>query len=352
MLYPYPNFSAVPNSQQATLKLIANQLGCSVTTVSRTLSGQASRYRISKATEASVSQLAAQLNFVPNPIARGLRLKKTQTIGLVIPDISNPFFAGIAHAVTLGARKLGYSIILCDSQGDNALEAKSIALLKSQHVDGIVVSPVGLSADHLLALAKWKLPVVCVDRYFPGVPLHFVGSDNLGSAREATRFFIQHGHRHIACLQGLQGTLTNQLRLRGYREVLAEQQLAVDDGLIVGDAFTEQSGYMATKHLLQTRPEVTAILAFSNQNAFGALQALAEEKRRIPEDISLISFDDQPYLAHLATPMTTVAQPYAEMGEVAVNWLCEQIQSPRPPVPGGVLLPTRLMVRRSVKTLS
>jgi len=341
----------VPGHSQTTLKFIADQLGISVTTVSRTLSGQASRYRISKQTESAVRQLAKEFNFVPNHLARGLRLKKTQTIGLVIPDISNPFFAGIAHEVTLGTRKHGYSIILCDSQEDTALEAQSIALLSSQRVEGIVLCPVGLSSGHLSRFGQHSLPVVLVDRYFPDIPLPYVGADNLSGAKDATRFLIENGHRRIACLQGLRGTSPNEFRLRGYKEALADHQLPVDDSLIAGDSFGEQSGYIETKLLLRTRKDVTAILAFSNLIALGALRALAEEKLRIPDDISIIAFDDQPYAAYLDTPMTTVAQPFSEMGEVAVKLLFDQIQSPQREPKGGILLPTRLIVRRSVRKI-
>ena len=352
MMKPIKKDPVVQREAQATLKCIADQLGVSATTVSRALSGQASRYRISAQTESAVRQLARELNFAPNPLARGLRLKKTLTIGLIIPDISNPFFAAIAHEVTVGARKQGYAIILCDSQEDTRIEAQSIALLSSHHVEGIVICPVGLSSEHLSGLGQPGLPVVYVDRYFPKISAPYVGSDNCAGAKEATGYLIDHGHRRIACLQGLRGTLPNELRLRGYREALAERQLPVDDSLIAGDSFGEQSGYIETKLLLQSKRGVTALLAFSNLIALGALRALAEEKLKIPDDVSIIAFDDQPYAAYLATPITTVAQPLSEMGEVAVKLLFDQIHSPQQVSRGGILLPTRLIVRRSVKNIS
>jgi len=340
----------MPKTPHTTLKRIAEQLDVSETTVSRILSGQASRYRISKKTELAVSQLAKEHNFVPNSLARGLRLKKTLTVGLVIPDISNPFFAGIAREVALGARKHGYSIILCDSQEDTQLEAQSIALLRSRHVEGIVLCSVGLSSDHLQEFTENGMPIVLVDRGYSNLPLPYVGADNLAGAKTATRHLIENGHRLIACLQGLRGTSPNELRLRGYIEALAEHQLPLDRSLIVGgDSYGEQSGYIETRLLLQTRKDITALLAFGNLIALGALRALAEEKLRIPDDISIISFDDQPYLAHLATPMTTVAQPFHEMGELAVKLLFDQIQSSQRDPKGGLLLPTNLIVRRSVR---
>jgi LacI family transcriptional regulator len=341
-----------PEHIKPTLQHIADQSGLSVTTVSRVLSGQASRYRISKQTETAVRKLASESSFVPNQLARGLRLKKTLTIGLVIPDISNPFFAGIAHQVILGTRKHGYSVILCDSQDDTELEVQSLALLQSRNVEGVVLCPTGQSDQHLAAYVGGRLPIVLVDRFFPHLPLPYVSSDNVSGARQATELLITSGHRRIACLQGLRGTSPNESRVLGYKEALAQHHLPIEENLIVGDSFTEPSGYIETKLLLRTEPGVRAILALSNLNGLGAIRALTEEKRRIPDDVSIISFDDTPYFSYLATPLTAVAQANSEMGEVAVKLLFDQIQSPHRQTKGGILLPTTLVVRQSVKRLS
>jgi LacI family transcriptional regulator len=341
--------SAPSSSAPPTLQHIAERSGVSVTTISRVLTGQAGRYRISKKTEAAVRKLARESDFVPNQLARGLRLKKTLTIGLVIPDIANQFFAGIAQQVTLGTRKHGYSVILCDSQGSTDLERQSLTLLQSRNVEGVVLCPVGQVGDHLQQFVNGRLPIVLVDRFFPDVPLPYVSSDNVAGAREATEFLLAQGHRRIACLQGLPGTSPNELRVRGYKEALAACHVAQDESLIVGDSFSEQSGYIETKLLLRNRPDVTALLALSNVNALGAIRAAAEEKRRIPEDISLIAFDDTPYSPYLATPLTTVAQSSAGMGEVAVKLLFDQITQARPAVTGGISLPMNLIIRKSVK---
>lgn len=334
--------------KQPTLKRIAEQLGVSATTVSRVLSGQARQYRISKETEAAVRKLAREHDFVPNQVARGLRLNKTSTIGLIIPDISNPFFAGIARQIAVGARHYGYSVILCDSQDNVELEIQSLELLRTQNVEGLVLCPVGQTADHFKAFARGGLPIVLVDRYFPTLPLAYVASDNVAGAREATSYLVERGHRRIACLQGLRGTSPNEDRLRGYREALAAHRISVDETLIVGDSFSERNGYIETKLLLQTQRPFTAVLALSNLIALGTLRALAEERIRVPDDVSIISFDDQPYLAYLATPMTTVAQRHHEMGEVAVKLLFDQIRAPQPGASGGILLPTSLIHRQSV----
>jgi LacI family transcriptional regulator len=340
------------NNSQATLKRIADLADVSMTTVSRVLSGQAARYRISKDTQAEVQKLAREFNFVPNRLARSLRLQKTQTVGLIIPDVSNPFFAAIARQIALGTRKQGYSIILCDSQDSEELEIKSLELLRAQHVEGIVLCPVGVSAEHLSEFKSGGTAMVVVDRIFPDLGLVYVGSDNLTGARTATDFLLQNGHRKIACLQGLRKTFPNELRVKGYREAFVQLHVVVDENLIVGDSFGEQSGYIETKLLLKSQKDLTAILALSNQIALGAIRALTEEKLRIPEDISIIGFDDQPYSAYLATPLTAVAQQPAEMGEVVVKLLFDQIHFPSKAPRGGILLPTTLVVRQSVKKLT
>ncbi len=349
---PEPPHRPLAENEQPTLQGIAERSGFSVTTVSRVLSGQATRYRISKETEAAVRKLAKEFNFVPNELARSLRLKRTLKIGLAIPDISNPFFAGIARQVTLGAHKHGYSVALHDTEDSIELEIQALELLQRRSVEGVVLCPVGQSGEHLLKFAARSLPIVLVDRYFPNLPLPYVSSDSAAGAREATELLIANGHRQIACLQGLHGTSPNDSRIRGFKEAFAKHHLPVDERLIVGDSFSEQSGYIETKLLLKTAPQVTAILALSNVNALGAIRALTEERRTIPDDISIVSFDDTPYSAYLATPMTTVVQSYSEMGEVAVKLLFDQIQSARKETGGGILLPTSLMIRKSVKRLT
>jgi len=347
-----PQPPVLPGRIQPTLQGLADQSGLSVTTISRVLSGQASRYRISKETEVTVRKLAKDSSFVPNQLARGLRLKKTLTIGLVIPDISNPCYAGIAHQVLVGIRKYGYSVILCDSQDDTGLEVQSLALLQSRGVEGVVLCPTGRSSQHLAPFVGGRLPIVLVDRFFPDLPLPYVSSDNVAGARQATELLITSGHQRIACLQGLRGTSPSEFRVRGYKEALAHHHLPIENNLIVGDSFTEQSGYIETKLLLRTEPGVRAILALSHLNGLGAIRALTEEKRRIPDDVSIISFDDTPYFSYLATPLTAVAQANSDMGEVAVKLLFDQIQSPHRQTKGGILLPTTLVMRESVKRLA
>ena len=339
--------SAQPRTPM-TVKRIAEQLGVSATTVSRVLGGKAKQYRISDETAAQIADLAKRNNFTPNAIARGLRLLKTNTVGLLIPDISNSFFAGLARHVTDGLRRYGYSIILCDSQDDLSLEKQLLDVLWSRQVDGLIVVPVGQTSAHLQDYPERRNPTVLVDRFFPDLPLPFVASDNFLGATQAMECFFENGHSRIACLRGLGGTVPAEERLRGYRAAMRSRGLEVDESLICGDAFDEQSGYLEMKLLLRRRRDFTAVFAMGNLLASGALAALAEEGVRVPEDISLITFDEQPYLAHFNPPLTTVSQPVERIGETVVKLLLQQIRHPENRAKEGILLPTSLVCRKSV----
>ncbi len=318
--------------------------------MSRVLNGKAAQYRISQNKADEILSIAQQLNFSPNTLARSLRTRRTLTIGLVIPDISNPFFASIARYVERECRKIGYSVILADTEESTELEIESISVLKGRNIDGMIISPVGQSVEHLETLYAEGVPIVVIDRYVHGSILPFVASDNYSGAKNAVRYLIDNGHRIIACIQGLPYTSPNTDRVKGYRDALEEFEIAIDDSLIIGDSFGEENGYLETKLLLKRTPKPTAIFAVSNLISLGALRALKEERIKIPDEMSIVAFDEQPYHNYLATPMTTVAQPIADMGQIAIKMLYKQMKSDTK-VDQGIVLPTHLVVRQSVKSI-
>lgn len=334
-----------------TLKNIADRLNVSVSTVSRVLNGKSDRYRISKETQELILNAAKELDYSPNQLARGLRLKRTNTIGYIIPDISNPFFAGIAKSVEKSARKLGYSIILCDSEENTEIEENLLQLMLDRKVDGLIISPVGLEVSHLINIQQRKFPIVLLDRYFPELNIPFVTSDNYQGSLEALSMLIENGHTRIACIQGLKNTSPNNDRVKGYIDAHKKYGISIDKNLIVGDSFGEENGYIETKLLLKQNNIPTAIFAVSNLISLGAIRAIAEEGLKIPDDISMISFDDQPYSGFLSTPMTTVSQQSTQIGQIAIKLLIDQIESNRQLDPKGIFLPTKLIVRDSVKRI-
>mgnify|MGYP006081617425 CR=1 FL=1 len=334
----------------ATLKSISATLGMAPSTVSRVLNGKAKEYRISEPTAKKVKEEADRVGFSPNQIASSLRLQKTNTMGLVIPDISNNYFATIARALENEARKAGYSIILCDSQGQTELERDAIRLLRGRNIDGLIVAPVGNDAEHLSAFKESGTPIVLVDRYFKEVSIPSVSSDNFQGAYDAVSYMIKHGHTKIGFIQGISEATVNSDRLNGYTKALEDNSIEVQTSYIRGDAFTVESGYQATKQLLEDHADVTAFFAMSNLITLGAMDAIKEKGLEINRDISLISFDDELYFSHLSTPLTAVAQNRTEIGEKAMEILIKLIKDEQVET-AETHLPTKLIVRESVRDI-
>ena len=224
-------------------------------------------------------------------------------------------------------------------------------MLQGRNIEGLIVAPVGQICEHLEIVYKSGLPIVTIDRYFPQKEFPFVTSDNYKGAYDAVLYLIENGHRKIACIRGLENTTPNNDRIRGYKDALSENNIPVVGSLIVGNSFGEQNGYTEAKILLKLEKRPTAIFAFSNLISLGALKAIAEENLSVPEDISIVAFDDQPYFDHLATPMSTVAQQHNEIGQIATKIIFNQIKSKTSSVAEGVLIPTKLIKRASVKRI-
>ncbi|MEI8039036.1 MAG: LacI family DNA-binding transcriptional regulator, partial [Verrucomicrobiota bacterium] len=292
------------------MKDLALALGLSVSTVSRVLSGQAEQNRIAPATRARILASAAQLGVIVDQQARGLRLRQTLTIGLVIPDIANPFFASFACAVEKVARAAGYTVLLCDSQETTAIEAEAVHLLQARRVDGMILAPVGETHDHLLPVQRAGIPLVLADRVFPQWDVPSVVVDNFGGARLAVNHLLACGHRRIGCVQGLPASYPNRERLRGYQDGLREAGIPFDPHLLSGSDFTAEGGYRAALELCRNpQAQPTALFALGSLLALGALRAIHESGLAVPLDISVVAFDEQPWAEFLSPSLTTVAQP-------------------------------------------
>lgn len=332
---------------------LANLLNLSVTTVSRVLNGKAESFRISAKTQKRVLQAAKDHNYIPNRIARGLKTDKTETLGLIIPDISNPFFADIAKSIEMEARVEGYSIILCDSHENLNLEMELIELLQGHQVEGIIIAPVGTKFDHLLKVYESGVPIVIVDRHSPDINLPYIASDNYHGALEAVKYMISMGHTKIACIQGIINSQPNIERVAGYIDALKSNNYDVDCSLILGENFSIENGYKQTHILFSTDEPPTAIFALSNLISLGVIKALNEKGLRIPEDVSLVSYDEQPYSAYLGTPLTTIEQKKSELGQLAVSVIKRLMENnQRQLKPIFMRLKTNLIIRKSVKNLN
>ncbi|BDG62356.1 LacI family DNA-binding transcriptional regulator [Caldinitratiruptor microaerophilus] len=327
----------------ATIRDVARAAGVSQSTVSRALNG--SGY-VSPATRARVLAAAAQLHFRPSHVARSLVSKATHTLGLLLPDITNPFFPAIARGVEDAAARAGYAVILCNTDRDPAHEEHYLAILRQRQVDGLVLIASSAAVGHRIARADFPA-VVFVDRVPPGAEADAVVVDNREGVRTATRHLLGLGHRRIAFVGGSAGSGTSEDRLAGYLAALAEAGLNPDPGHIRAGDFTYDGGYAAGRALLGSPDRPTAVVAANDLMAIGVLRAAAELGLRVPDDVAVVGYDDIPLAGMLNPPLTTVAQPTYEMGERAARMLLERLAGKAPPEPRRVVLPARLVVRRS-----
>lgn len=334
--------------QKSNIVDIAEKSGFSITTVSRVLNGKADRYRISKATQEKIKSTAEELDYVPNEFARNLRTGKSKTIALVVPSLKNPFFAEIACAVNTEVRKYNYITLIGDSDDNLENEKNEVSHLSSRSLDGMIIVPCGNEWGHLIKLKEGGLPLVCIDRYFEDSDLSFVSSDNYEGAYSATKYLIDQGHTSISCIQGVRHSTPNIQRVKGFMDAMLHS--GIDSYTVSGDAFSEQNGYLEAKLLLQQEKRPTAIFAFSNMIAMGCLKAFKEEGIKIPEDMSLITFDGNPYLNYMEPPLTCIAQPVEDICKIAVKILFSTILD-HDTTPKHVLLKTQLNVKASVRNL-
>ncbi|MBA7521927.1 HTH-type transcriptional regulator DegA [subsurface metagenome] len=306
-----------------TLAELSKLLNLSPTTVSRVLSGNSKKYRISAQTVKKVQAAAIEHHFKPNQVAQNLRLKRTNTIGLVIPDISNPFFANLASKIEYELRKRGKLVLLCDTNEDTDLETETLSLMMSRKVDGLLIAPVGLSSDHLNNLKE--LPTVLIDRYYKNLSIPYVSTNNYEGAYQATKYLIERNHKKISCLQGLTNTISNAERVRGFNQAIADFNISTKDIKIIGSDFSLENGYKSANEILSNEDMPTAFFALGNQIAFGALKAIKEKDLIVPDDISLISFDEQPYFELIVPSITTIKQPTEQIGQLATEMLFDII---------------------------
>jgi LacI family transcriptional regulator len=309
--------------KKTNLKTIARDLGLSVGTVSRVLNGKAKEYRISDQTVDLVLKYASESGYTPNLIAKGLRDSKTYTIGLVIPDIANPFFSIMAKNIEKAASIANYSIILVDAEENIEREKHQIKNMISRKVDGIIAAPVGTTFEHFNEILQAEIPLIFVDRYIKDSSVTYIASDNFMGGYNATNHLISKGHSKIGLIKGSEIIEPVKERRQGYLKALEEAGIKPDRSLIEGKAFSIESGYESTVKLLKLPEPPTALFAMSNVIGLGVLKALKEYKYAVPEDISLIIFDDQPYVSYLNPPITTIKQNSKKIGEIAIEYILQ-----------------------------
>lgn len=325
-----------------TIYDVARLAGVSTATVSRALndSGQ-----IAPGTRLTIEAAVEQLGYRPNTIARSLVTKATHTIALLLPDISNPFYASLVSGIQQHALKSGNTMLLCMTEGDAEQEEQYLSLLRAKQVDGALVDGLVLPPERIARFVEDGFPIVCLDRDVnsPSVPL--VQVDNRLGARLAIDHLLSLGHTRIAHVMGAQSRISEE-RLAGYGASLAAVGIAVSGRLVQRGGFTEEGGYTATKRLLESDVELTAVFAANDLSALGAITAIVAHGKRVPDDVSVVGFDDLRLASFTSPPLTTVQQPAFEIGEHAAQILLDRIKGA---APGGLrfLHPPTLVVRES-----
>jgi LacI family transcriptional regulator len=333
--------------KRASLKSISEDLNISKGTVSRVLNGKAEEYRISKETVNRVLKYARETGYSPNLMARGLQASRSFTIGLVIPDIANPFFALMAKHIENAASKADYSIILFDTNEDLKKEKLQIQKMLDRNVDGIIAAPVGTSFDHFKDLINQEIPLVFIDRYSLSHNVPYISSDNYGGAFDAIRLLLDSGHRKIGLIKGNDAIEPVKERKKGYLDALVKEGIDINPNWMAGNAFSIDLSYQCTLDMLSKNDRPSAFFAMSNLLGLGVIRAVNEKGLKIPDDISLIVFDEQPYSAFLNPPLTTVRQNSEEIGKMAVEYVLKKIDDYNA-VLKSVNLPVELIPRKSV----
>ncbi len=331
--------------KKETLLTISQRTGFSVSTVSRVLSGQAQKYRITPLTVETITREAERCNYRPNLLAKGLSTKKTSTLGLLIPDIANPYFAQIASVIIHEARNRGYTVAVIDSMGNRTDEEAALFSLLSRKVDGIIAVPCGENPALLEQIDSQETPIVLIDRYFQSTSLSYISTDNYRGGFDGTEYLIRLDHTHIACIQGIPFSMPVKERVRGYLDALKQYGI-IDKTFVSGSDFSIRNGYLETKSVLNLVPRPTALFALSNTILLGAVKAIRESGLRIPKDISVVSFDDNPYLDFLDPAITRIGQPVDAIGIRAFETLLQKIAR-EDNGPAQILLPPQLVIRNS-----
>ena len=339
------NVNASIRALPVTLKELAARAEVHASTVSRVANNDPS-LRIAPATRSRIEALLRETEYRPNGVARGLKLRQTLVLAVVIPDITNPLFAAIFRGIEDGATPRGYQVLLCNTDGSPERQRAHLQSLAARRVDGVILASTFLKDPAVRWLRHQRTPYVLVNRFSDQGIDPFVGSDDEMGATLATRHLIGLGHVRIAHLAGQPTISTGVLRRRGYQAALAEAGLPADPELLVESGFNEEGGAQAIEHLLSLSNPPTAAFAVTDQTAVGAYGVARRRGLRIPEDLAIVGYNDIPLANRLIPGLTTVHVPIHEFGSVASRMLLEQIETGEL-TPRRVVFAPQLVVRGS-----
>ena len=312
------------NEKAITLKDIAEKADVSLATASRVMSGRGYASEVSKK---NVIKVAKELGYKTNRLARSLKLRRTNTIGMMITDIVNPFYSYLADGVLECAKKCGYHVIVCATEEDPKLEREYLKVLMEERAAGIIAVPTGRNLKYWRETIDFGMKLVLVDREVFGIPdADVILVDNIQGAYDATSYLIGLGHRRIGIINGPISTTTGAGRLKGYRKALEEAKIPVDKDLLEVVTFKGESGITAAKKLLSLKNSPTAIFATNNVLGEATLFVIRELGLKVRDDISLVIFDDVPWTSLTNPRITVVSQPTHSLGYLGLEMLDRQLK--------------------------
>jgi LacI family transcriptional regulator len=331
----------------ATIKEIARRAKVSIATVSNVITGVVP---VSPELRQRVEAAIEEMDYYPNYVARSLKTKRTRLLGMVISDITNPFFPQLVRGAEEVALTNNYLLVTFNSDDRVDREKRILSVLRNRRVDGIllVVAPQSGELHHISNIVKAGTPLVCLDRLPPGLAVDSVTVDNAGGARQCIEHLLSLGHRRVGIVTGPLILQTSCERLEGYKTALNEAGIEIDPLLIREGDFRVESGYSLGREILELPDRPSALFISNNTMALGLLKAVEDLRLRCPEDLAVAIFDDVPFLVALRPPLTAVSQPAYEMGRRAVELLLQRIEGKETSTgPISVRLPTELEIRES-----
>jgi LacI family transcriptional regulator len=337
--------------QPVTLKDVALRAGVHPATASRALSPE-TMLLVSEDTARRVHDAAEELGYRPNPVARSLRTRRSHTVGVLIPDLNNPLFPPIVRGLEDRLAEAGYVALIGNTDGDDERERIVFEQMRARHVDGFVLATAHLRSPLLAAAAQADLPIVLMNRMADDYSFPSVSADNERGIRMAVDHLVELGHRRIAHIAGPQDLSTGLSRYRGFTAAMEASGLPVDPGLVVyAKSFSVEEGLRCCRELLGSASLCTAVAAANDMLAVGCYAALDEIGLACPDDMSVVGFNDMPFIDRLRPPLTTIRFPHYQVGTESASLLLERISRPGGPVKVLYLAP-ELIVRGSTGVLA
>jgi LacI family transcriptional regulator len=337
---------SVTERAKYTMRDVARLAGVSTSTVSAVINETVG---VSPERRARVLQAMAAIDYQPDAIARSLKTGRSNAIGFVVPDITNAFYPEVIRGAEEAGQAAGYSVLLCDSNEDHEIEERQLAALFSRRVDGVILACCANSRAYEI-IARRQIPVIFIDRLPAAPTANTVCTDNVQAAQAAAEHLIQLGHKRIGMLAGRLELSPHRDRLEGFRKAMQESHLPIMDEYLITGNVQVDDGFVAGKRLLELPQPPTAVMASNNKLLLGVLQAVEENGVTIPEDLSVLGFDDYSWNQHFNPTLTAVAQPTRQIGRQSFELLREMIEHPESEKnarPVRLSLPAELRVRRS-----